>query len=685
MNDLFPITHAYLIPLLPLAAAALVLLLGAKVLKGASHWPIWLGVGAAAALSLWTLVAMVGSPEENLTSNPVWFTWIEAGAFKVNAAFLIDPLTAVMLSVVTGIGFLIMIFSAGYMKGEKGYWRFFAALGLFIFAMTILVLADNLILLYLGWEGVGLASYLLIGFYSDKPEARDAAKKAFIVNRIGDCGLAIGIMLIFALFGTTNFWGDHGFLTQITQHVAFDGWKLTAFHAIPFLLLLGCFGKSAQFPLYTWLPDAMAGPTPVSALIHAATMVTAGVYLVVRCSVLFYGSAGAMTLLAIVACFTSILAASIAMRQYDLKKVFAYSTVSQLGFMFVGAAMFAPVAAIFHLMTHAFFKALLFLSSGVVMHAMAGELDLRKMSGLKRRLPITRVVMLIGCAALAGFPFLSGFFSKDEILGAAFARSPIIGALMLACAGLTAYYTFRLYFRVFEGETFTPADGKVQEGMGAEEGSEAVGQLGSEGEDAHSHDAHGHDAHAHDAHHGPAEPAMMILPLLILAIGAVAAGYVNFPGEHLTAFLEKSQSVKGGLDLARATPVSGIELKPVVMLGVSSVVALLGIAAAFYFHLVNRAAIGGISKTFAPLVKLLEGKWFVDEIYGATVVRGLWFLGKASDIFDLIINVIVWGVSYVPKVGALGLRYATQRGYLQGYAVAMLVGLAIVLVIFFRS
>src|SRR5688572_27116245 len=475
MQDLFPVQHAYLIPLLPLVGAVIAGFFGARWLKQQSHWPIWIGVGASAVLSIWLLVGMVqhahhaaehaGETIERAVEAEdfavrTYYTWIEAGRFKVGAGFLIDQLTAVMLCVVCGIGFLITIFAAGYMKGEAGYFRFFAYLGLFIFAMTCLVMGENLVMLYLGWEGVGLCSYLLIGYYYDKPAAREAAKKAFLVNRVGDFGFALGIMLCYSAFGTVSYFGGPGAndgLLELAASGNLTDYQQMALEWIPFLLMLGAFGKSAQFPLYVWLPDAMEGPTPVSALIHAATMVTAGVYMIARCGVLFVGNEAAMLTVAAVGAFTAIFAGTIALRQFDLKKVFAYSTISQLGFMFVGVGVLAPVAGVFHLVTHAFFKALLFLGSGVVMHAMMGELDLRKMSGLKRQLPKTRILMLIGCLALAGFPLTSGYFSKDEIIHYAHERSLIVYLVLSATAFLTAYYTFRLYFRVFEGPEVIPA------------------------------------------------------------------------------------------------------------------------------------------------------------------------------------------------------------------------------------
>src|SRR5688572_27854597 len=478
MDDLFPIKHAYLIPMLPLAGALVSGFFGARWLREKSHWPIWIGVGASAVLSLMLLFGMLGRwgdmphagheaaatqaasrfASTHLATNVTWFNWIEVGNFKSVAGVWIEPLTAVMLCVVTCIGFLITVCAAGYMHGEKGYWRFFAYLGLFIFMMTILVMGNNLVMLYLGWEGVGLCSYLLIGYYYEKPAAREAAKKAFLVNRVGDFGFGLGIMLSFLAFGTITYFspapGQEGLL-ELARH-GNNELQYMALKWIPFLLMLGAFGKSAQFPLYVWLPDAMEGPTPVSALIHAATMVTAGVYMIVRCGTLFVGNTAAMWTIAAIGAFTALFAATIALRQFDLKKVFAYSTISQLGFMFVAVGVLAPAAGVFHLLTHAFFKALLFLSSGVVMHAMAGELDFRKFSGLKHVLPKTRILMLIGCLALAGFPLMSGYWSKDEIIHYSHERSLLIYAVLTVTAFLTAYYTFRLYFRVFEGPEVIP-------------------------------------------------------------------------------------------------------------------------------------------------------------------------------------------------------------------------------------
>jgi NADH-quinone oxidoreductase subunit L len=691
--DLFAVKYAYLIPLLPLFGAMIAGFLGAKILRGNSHWPIWLGVGASALISLSLLFGMIGLWHDGKPLSVVvdWYTWIEAGSFKATAGCFIDSLTAIMLCVVTGIGFLITVYSAGYMKGESGYFRFFAYLGLFIFAMTCLVMGNNFIMLYLGWEGVGLCSYLLIGYYYERPAAREAAKKAFLVNRIGDFGFGLGIMLIFLTFGTVSYFGTGvgthtGVLELATMPIdqlsqigtVHTEWVPTAMKWVPFLLMIGAFGKSAQFPLYVWLPDAMEGPTPVSALIHAATMVTAGVYMIVRCGTLFVTNEAAMMTIAGIGAFTALLAAVIALRQFDLKKVFAYSTISQLGYMFVAVGCFAPVAGVFHLVTHAFFKALLFLSSGVVMHAMYGELDMRKMSGLKSVLPKTRWLMLVGCFALAGFPFFSGFFSKDEIVAAAFTRNWALGALMLFTAFLTAYYTFRLYFRVFEGPVVTLPPPE------------------------HAHDAHGHGAEdpGHDRahteeHHHNHEPWIMIGPLVLLAVGAVFAGYLNFPGPHLGAFLGQSPSVTAAYDFAMTlpNPPQGIgksmgqiiESEGFTLLMIlSGLISIAGIGLAYLFHLKNRARGDALAKSFGPLTRAIEAKFWVDEIYQAFIVTPLRMLGEFFYGFDRwVVDMLVNLTGWICQLAGYFLKFTTQRGYLQGYGAAMLLGIAAILLFIF--
>ena len=739
MQDLFAVKYSFLIPLLPLIGAAVSGFFGAKWLKQQSHWPIWLSVGGSAIISFILLFGMVGQqgeplrptaqseshqPEESarsLSTTKTWYTW---GAFgdqanegtksylRVNAGAFFDPLTATMLCVVTGIGFLITVYSKGYMAGESGYFRFFAYLGLFIFAMTILVMGENLVMLYLGWEGVGLCSYLLIGYYYEKPSAREAAKKAFIVNRIGDFGFGIGIMLCFLLFGTVSFFGDGpttltGVLTKaadpnwIASHLT-QPWQQRCLWWIPFCLMLGAFGKSAQFPLYVWLPDAMEGPTPVSALIHAATMVTAGVYMIVRCGTLFYQNNTALLTVAAVGCFTAILAATIALRQFDLKKVFAYSTVSQLGYMFVGVAVLAPVAGIFHLVTHAFFKALLFLSSGVVMHAMAGELDMRKMSGLKRVLPITNIVILVGCLALAGFPFFSGYFSKDDIVAAAMHRNGIIGAILLLTSFMTAYYTFRLYFRVFQGPLVVPEAPAPAHGHGHEPHEDAA--ASNSAVKTHTAPASGvdvgqsHQAPHDHAHHNH-EPLSMIVPLIILAVGAFAAGYLNWPERthSLGGFLGQSPSFILNYDVAQRTlgnvtpghfgqEVPGAEREPLFnsLMIVGGIVAILGILLAWYLHLANRTLAEQWAAALNGLRELVENKFYVDEIYDALIIEPLWMFGRGLYAFDRwIVDGVINALGWVPQLTGFTLKLTVQRGYLQGYATAMLFGIMVILIILF--
>jgi NADH-quinone oxidoreductase subunit L len=765
----YVIEHSWLIPLLPLIGAAIAGFLGAKWLKGQSHWPIWIGVGISAVLSLTLLVTMFArtyganesdQPSAEVNKSVDWFTWIDVGNpravfqraasdatqpttatsdptqtpapgtwidsqthqslgqapvhFVVVAGAWFDPLTAVMLSVVCGIGFVITVYAAGYMKGEAGYFRFFAYLGLFIFMMTCLVMGNNLIMLYLGWEGVGLCSYLLIGYYYEKPAAREAAKKAFLVNRVGDFGFGLGIMLSFLAFGTVSYFGQGigthtGLLELATGTLVPGGMALTAFqeHALkwlPFLLMVGAFGKSAQFPLYVWLPDAMEGPTPVSALIHAATMVTAGVYMVARCGTLFVGNQAAMLTIAIVGAFTALFAATIALRQFDLKKVFAYSTISQLGYMFVGVGVLAPVGAVFHLVTHAFFKALLFLASGVVMHAMGGVLDMRQMSGLKRALPKTRWLMLIGCLALAGMFPLAGFFSKDEIIGASFeskAGNAIIGCALLLAAFLTAYYTFRLYFRVFEGPYVIPAPPEEGHGAHAPDPGAAshsaieTGTAAQSGVDKHldspAHRAatdHGHGGHGAHNH----EPALMIVPLIVLAIGAVFAGLFNFPSGSLGGFLGKGASfllagkvaVNAIGDTAAKEGFTSDTHGFNVMMLVSFVVASAGIVLAWFLHLRNRALDDRLAAGLQPLTTILEAKYWVDQIYQAVIVEPLRSLGNFFFGIDrYVIDILIAIVSWIPQAFGWIMKFTVQRGSLQGYASAMLFGIVIILLLVF--
>ncbi len=595
------------------------------------------------------------------------FTWIRVGGFTADMSYYLDPLTMVMLIVVTGVGTLVAIYAAGYMAGDRGYARFFAAVSLFIFAMTTLVMADNLVLLYLGWEGVGLCSYLLIGFYYDKPSAVAAAKKAFIVNRIGDLGFALGIFLTYHQFATVQF-------SELFQILATQPSEAsTPVQIIPFLLMLGAFGKSAQLPLYVWLPDAMEGPTPVSALIHAATMVTAGVYMIARLFPLFELSPYALPTVAIVGTATALFAATIAMCQYDIKRIYAYSTISQLGYMFLGLGVASTTAAVFHLLTHAFFKALLFLTAGSVMHSLAGQLDLRHMSGMRRKMPVTCWLMFFGCLALAGFPFTAGFYSKDMILADTLQKGltghstlyTVLAVAGLFVAFLTAFYTFRLWFRVFMGPT------KYE-----------MGQEHGHGADHHP-DGVSSDIKV-EHHHEPHEVNwLMNAPLLVLAAGALLAGYL---AHHWIGDMIQGSSARplrqaiGAHGAAHHATLFGMDLH-LAMMYISSVIAVVGIATAAYFHWLNRGAADRVAAKWAGLVRVLANKYYVDELNDSVIVRPLRFIGYLCFVFDrLIIDGLVMTVGFVPRMFGLALRPA-QRGALQGYGIGMATGTAVVVLL----
>src|SRR5689334_20516415 len=483
----------WLIPILPLLGFLLNGMFGKRLAKPVINA---IAVGSVVLSFLWVvktlnaLGAFSGGLEQTYKEH--YYTWIQSGALNISVDFAIDRLTAVMLMVVTGVGSLIHIYATGYMAHEGGYYRFFAYLNLFMFFMLVLVLASNYLVLFVGWEGVGLCSYLLIGFYFLEKFATDAGNKAFIVNRIGDFGFSLAMFLIFKQFGSLDFNKVFGAASSMPVESSYGLMTL-----ICLLLLVGATGKSAQIPLYVWLPDAMAGPTPVSALIHAATMVTAGVYMTARSATLFLHAPIAMDAVAVIGLATAFFAATIGLVQNDIKKVFAYSTVSQLGYMFLGVGVGAFSAGIFHLMTHAFFKALLFLGAGSVIHALSGEQDLRNMGGLRKHIPVTFATLMCAGIAIAGVPPFSGFFSKDEILAAAFVRSPWMYWLGVITAGMTAFYVFRALFLAFFGEY------------------------------------RGH-AHPHES------PSVMTVPLAILALGSVAGGFINVPRWLEPMFPEKT-------------------------------------------------------------------------------------------------------------------------------------------------
>ena len=682
----FALNNLWLIPVLPLVAAVLIAVFG-RAIKPMAHVPAWLAMAGSMVLALTVLFAMKADPTlagrlNNQESVKHIFTWFSAGNLVVPVGILFDHLTAVYLSFVTGVGFLIFVYAAGYMKGDYSYWRFFAYFSLFVFFMCALVMGNNFILLYLGWEGVGLASYLLIGYYYPRPSAVAAAKKAFITNRIGDFGLAIGVFLIYKTFGTI----EYAPVFDAVRHGHLTADQELAVYWIPFCLMLGAFGKSAQFPLHVWLPDAMEGPTPVSALIHAATMVTAGIYLIARCMPLFVGNADALNTVACIGGFTAFLAASIALCQNDLKRVWAYSTLSQLGYMFLGLGVMANSSAVFHVFTHSWFKALLFLSAGSVMHAMGGELDLRKMSGVRKVMPITHITMLIGCLALAGVPGLAGFFSKDEIIHHVLNHPGplglLLGILALVVAFMTAYYTFRLFFRVFWGPLVLPAT------AGHHEPSPFALEEHHENSESRIQNSEGHGAaHEHGEHehagHGPNDGSpVMWLPLVVLAAGAVGAGYLGTTWFGLPDFMHNFLApVFGGGHGGEGAAVEHAErVSDGTMVILSSAIAVAGIAVAAYFHWLNRHAATIVGANCKPLVKFLENRWYIDHIYWTFITMGAWFLGKVLAFFDQ------WGVDLaVNVVGSLPsvvgqIIKPTQRGMLQRYALGMVAGITVIVV-----
>jgi NADH-quinone oxidoreductase subunit L len=647
-------------------------------------------VGFLISLWLYFTTGAASGDASAIDRTVTFFKWINVGDLQgADFGYYFDALTFVMLFVVCGIGTLVATYAMGYMHGDRGYARFFAFVALFIFSMTNLVMADNLVLLYLGWEGVGLCSYLLIGFFYDKPSAVQAAKKAFIVNRVGDFGFALGIFLAFTTFGTINI----PEMLARANEVGGPAHASMAHMWIPFLLMLGAFGKSAQLPLYVWLPDAMEGPTPVSALIHAATMVTAGVYMIARLLPVFELSPYALPVVATIGSVTALFAATIALCQYDLKRIYAYSTISQLGYMFLGVGVLSTVGGVFHLFTHAFFKALLFLTAGSVMHAMAGQLDLRKLSGLRHKMPVTCWLMFIGCLALAGFPLTAGFFSKDLILAGAVekglsdttANTLILwmGILGIFTAFLTAFYTFRLWFRVFMGPEYY--------------------EMGEEhhGED----DDHGdHDAHAH---HGPHEMPWwpMNAPLAVLAIGSLFAGLFGLYGgeshgwmgemiHHSSADATAAGVAGHGGEAAAHGQKHGGEHAGPTLLGMplhtgmqvlSGFLAIAGIALAGYFHWLDRKAADKVAAATKPVVTVLANKYYVDELYDLVIVRPLRGMGHAFFIIDqLIINAIVYAIGWLPVLVGRGAQ-PVQSGRLQGYGLGMALGLGVVVLLVFSG
>jgi NADH-quinone oxidoreductase subunit L len=613
-NSLDLVWLALLFPLLGLLYSSLV----GHAAPRSSGIVASLAVGASFVIAIIVLFGLLALPPEARHHEIALWNWIPIGTQFVPVGLLVDPLSTIMLLVVTGVGFVIHVYATGYMHGDPGYSRFFAYLNLFVLAMLVLVLANNFLLLMVGWGGVGLSSYLLISFWYERPEAASAGVKAFVINAIGDVGLLIAVFVIFVTFGQITY---EGVFAQAAQPAAAN-----AVIAITLLLLVAAVAKSGQVPLHVWLPDAMAGPTPVSALIHAATMVTAGVYLIARAYPLFEHAPVTMVVVAVIGAITALLAATVGLVQWNIKRVLAYSTVSQLGLMFVAAGVGAFTAGIFHLITHAFFKALLFLAAGAVIHALHGEEDMRYMGGLRNRLPLTFATFAIGAAAISGVPLLSGFFSKEEIISAAFANNLLLGLVTLVVTLLTAFYMFRALFLTFYGQAHPEQD--------------RLGRL-----------------------HAPG--ATMTVPLIVLAFFSVVAGYLPFTGFLEPTFARFGEPHHGELN--------------VLIMGAATVVALAGIAGAYLFYVVDRglpkrvSSIGG----GAPY-KIASNAYFFDHAYSLIFILPTRLTSWLLDVVDqYVIDGAVNGVARVVRTAATGVG-RIQTGYVRNYALAMLVGTIVI-------
>lgn len=669
----------WLIPALPFAGFVLNGTLGRRLSRAGVAAIALLFTALPALLVAWLWATMLGANAPlalTVTSRP----WIAITGFQVNFALAVDHLTLIMLAIVTGVGFLIHVYSAGYMAHEEGYWRFFAYLNLFMFFMLVLVLSASFLLLFVGWEGVGLASYLLIGFYFKRDSAANAGKKAFIVNRVGDFGFLLAMFLLIAHFGSLDFATVFARVNALPLTVS--GGFLTA---ICLLLVLGAAGKSAQIPLYIWLPDAMEGPTPVSALIHAATMVTAGIYLVARCHALFDRSPYALGVVAILGAATALLAATIGCVQHDIKRVLAYSTVSQLGYMFLACGVAAYSAGIFHLMTHAFFKALLFLAAGSVIHALSGEQDMRVMGGLRRRIPVTFWTMSAGVFAIAGIYPLSGFFSKDEILYRTFTSPNPLAKLLwlvsLVTAGLTSFYMFRLWFKTFFGpERFD--EHALAHGHSTHPLPDSTATHGTD-DQAHAaeHDQ-GQAEHAHGVHESP---ALMTFPLAILAILAIIGGWIGVPAalggsNHFEHFLEPVFLAAARQEIA---PDQVSHTTEIALAAVSLLTALLGLFVAWLFYYRQPGRASRLAQTLRPVYSLLDHKYWVDEIYGVGIVMPLLAASRIL-LGGLVEGALVQGAGAGLAAGTQGLGWLTRRmqtGNIRAYAGWLAFGAAILLAI----
>ncbi|MCE3280255.1 MAG: nuoL [Bacteroidetes bacterium] len=622
----------WLVPLLPLIGFLIIGLFGKKLSKslvGIIGSGVVLG---AFGVSLGIFLQLAEGAEQSTTID--LFNWISAGKLSIPFSFLVDPLSSLFLLIITGIGFLIHLYSTGYMHDDEGFSRFFAYLNLFIFFMLLLVLGSNYLIMFVGWEGVGLCSYLLIGFWFKNTAYNNAAKKAFIMNRIGDLGFLLGIVLIYVTFGSISY---HDVFEQ-AKSLATGTPVLTA---ITLLLFVGAMGKSAQLPLYTWLPDAMAGPTPVSALIHAATMVTAGIYMIARSNILYTLSPDTMAVVAVIGVCTALFAATIGLAQNDIKKVLAYSTVSQLGYMFLALGVGAYTGAVFHVMTHAFFKALLFLGAGSVIHAMSGEQDIRKMGGLKKYIPITHFTFLIGTLAISGFPGFSGFFSKDEILAHAYEHNKVLWLVGVLTAGMTTFYMFRLYFLTFKN-TFRGT--------------------------------HEQEHHLHES------PKSMTIPLVVLAILSLVGGLVGIPevlgGHH---FLEEFLAPVFDDSHFRLVHHLSHETEYILM-GVAISVMALAIYFAYKTYVTDKKLPAAEGDELQPVHKLVYRKYMIDELYEAVITKPLNFIGEGLHkvVDNQIVDGLVNSCGYVVN-GVSGVIRKAQTGNIGFYVFVMVISIVLIL------
>jgi NADH-quinone oxidoreductase subunit L len=625
-----------LIPLAPLLGFLFIGLVNKNLTKG---WVSFIACGSvfvSFVISVALFISLLTAPEGQSSLTFTAFNWIAAGDFSVSFSFLVDPLSVLMMLIITGVGFLIHVYSVGYMHDDDGFHRFFMYLNLFIFFMLLLVMGSNYLLMFVGWEGVGLCSYLLIGFWFKNQDYNDAAKKAFIMNRIGDLGLILGVILIFIHFGSVSYqdvFAKAGEFPAGAQIITL----------ITLLLFVGAIGKSAQLPLYTWLPDAMAGPTPVSALIHAATMVTAGIYMIARNNVLYTLAPFTLQIVTIIGLATAVFAATIAIAQTDIKKVLAYSTVSQLGLMFLALGLGAYTTGIFHMATHAFFKALLFLGAGSVIHGLSGEQDLRNMGGLRKYLPVTFFTFLIGTLAIAGIPPFAGFFSKDEILANAFAHSQVIWGFAAFASLLTAFYMFRLFFLTFSGSTRASEEVK---------------------------------------HHIHESPKSMTVPLMVLAFLSLAGGFMGVPevlgGSHaLDHFLAPVFAQSKALSAAHHHLDHNTEFT---LMGVIVGLTLVMILIAFIVYVVSRKVPAADGVALNPVTRLVRNKYYIDELYAVIIVKPLNMLSKVFDsvVEKLVIDNIVNGTGKVVTWGGKTLRLI-QTGNTAFYIFAMVISIIILL------